>query len=1092
MFFNMLKKRGLDPMDRIESTFEDFLPEKVAKLMGDDTLIELIKSCLPQSNRTKLVLDVIEKICLKYENYSTQKKCDFIIRTTVAILTEGVVTAPIDGIHNIRIDPDNFLVVEVAGPIRAAGGSICATIILIAEYLRVKFNLNKYIPTKEEIERNVSEILAFIRKSPTQVRPSREELEYIMNHCPIMVDATETQMEEVPIHRFLKRIPKPRIRNGVPLILVEGFIVRARKLVPLTEQLGIENYWIKELITLGTKYRGTSGNRSSSTDSKYSLTIGRPLLSNLDDNRGLSVRFGTSPTVGICGSNVHPLLIDLLGFINIGSQLIISSPGKATTITGTCSDLRPPLVRYKDGVYHYIDGTKDSVLEILDLGQILFAVGDLIEGNKPLPPRDYCNGNFRQQVNFDKSIDLNTMTEQELFDLYKRVPTIKILPKFGLWLDNITYTQYVKLREIGLDISVKRTDVLTILNKLGVKYKIIGERIQILEKLIYEYYLARDLTISFDQYSELIHDSTIKRSNLIQYLNYKLTKAGRIRLCERGLYVITARLGRAQSISMTRLKPRNCHSLNQYKVTKNNQNFWSAIQKNPVEHNQYTLRFCQACNKECAYRKCEFGHETKITCFCITCNSYDTDLEKHKGHRVRNTIRLTRNYLEEVNQIKTILGDEYHVLDFKKNVKMMQTSKKMAYPQNLLKGVLRSVFDLPVTKDGTFRVICPNLLTTHFTPREAHVTLDQLKALGYQTDMFNEKLTSLDQIIPLKMNDVIISQNSIAIYLRGTKYLDILIKKLYGFPEDYYGAEKFNDLLGCSVFTISPHTSSGILGRIIGYTVNNGLYSHPIVICARRRDADGDIDGVSLLADLFLNGSRTYTEGKVGSLMSVPLNLTLNCYLDEVGKEIHARELYFDYYGGQLNDNTRSYTVQELKSLRRVENYLPVKVIPDEVNGFNTPGFSLNSKNTNNLYRDCENNDLKVDLVLDLEDKLPGVNQSECIIGVIVGHLLPDIIGNLNAYFKQDLKCDSCNKKYTIEPLDLKCLYCKSGVLKLTVFPGMILKYVKLIQKLKTKTTLPMILEDRVNGILDNLSDLFDVKNSIPLKNKLKALLDEE
>ena len=49
----------------------------------------------------------------------------------------------------------------------------------------------------------------------------------------------------------------------------------------------------------------------------------------------------------------------------------------------------------------------------------------------------------------------------------------------------------------------------------------------------------------------------------------------------------------------------------------------------------------------------------------------------------------------------------------------------------------------------------------HFTPKQINVTLKQLKQLGYDYDVNNIALTSTDQLIELKIQDVILPINCI-------------------------------------------------------------------------------------------------------------------------------------------------------------------------------------------------------------------------------------------------------------------------------------------------------------------------------------------
>ena len=81
-----------------------------------------------------------------------------------------------------------------------------------------------------------------------------------------------------------------------------------------------------------------------------------------------------------------------------------------------------------------------------------------------------------------------------------------------------------------------------------------------------------------------------------------------------------------------------------------------------------------------------------------------------------------------------------------------------------------------------------------------------------------------------------------------------MLVKFYGL-EPFYNANTIDDLIGHCVITLSPHTSCGVLCRIIGFTDAHVGYAHPYTITARRRDCDGDEDTTMLLLDALINFS---------------------------------------------------------------------------------------------------------------------------------------------------------------------------------------------------------------------------------------------
>jgi len=66
-----------------------------------------------------------------------------------------------------------------------------------------------------------------------------------------------------------------------------------------------------------------------------------------------------------------------------------------------------------------------------------------------------------------------------------------------------------------------------------------------------------------------------------------------------------------------------------------------------------------------------------------------------------------------------------------------------------------------------------------------------------------------------------------------------------------------DDLIGHLIVGLAPHTSVGIIGRVIGFVNSQVCLGSPIWHSAKRRDCDGDADSIMLLMDIFLNFSRS-------------------------------------------------------------------------------------------------------------------------------------------------------------------------------------------------------------------------------------------
>ena len=82
----------------------------------------------------------------------------------------------------------------------------------------------------------------------------------------------------------------------------------------------------------------------------------------------------------------------------------------------------------------------------------------------------------------------------------------------------------------------------------------------------------------------------------------------------------------------------------------------------------------------------------------------------------------------------------------------------------------------------------------------------------------------------------------------------------------------------------------------------------------------------------------------------------------------------------------------------------------------------------------------KMDAQLELARKLRAVDQTDVAERVIEYHFLPDLIGNLRAFARQETRCHGCGEKYRRVPLSRTCREC-GGDVGLTVHRGSVTKY---------------------------------------------------
>ncbi|HEY9245372.1 MAG TPA: LAGLIDADG family homing endonuclease, partial [Candidatus Methanoperedens sp.] len=162
------------------------------------------------------------------------------------------------------------------------------------------------------------------------------------------------------------------------------------------------------------------------------------------------------------------------------------------------------------------------------------------------------------------------------------------------------------------------------------------------------------------------------------------------------------------------------------------------------------------------------------------------------------------------------------------------TSKNKT-PEPLEKGALRAKHDVVMFKDGTVRYDLSDLPLTHIRPREIGVPISKLKELGYVNDAYGKPLVDNNQVLELKVQDLVVSKDCAEYLLKTSQFIDDLLIRYYK-VEPYYNLQDIGGLIGKLVIGLAPHTSAGVLGRLIGFTSASVGYAHPFFHAAKRRN----------------------------------------------------------------------------------------------------------------------------------------------------------------------------------------------------------------------------------------------------------------
>jgi DNA polymerase II large subunit len=230
-----------------------------------------------------------------------------------------------------------------------------------------------------------------------------------------------------------------------------------------------------------------------------------------------------------------------------------------------------------------------------------------------------------------------------------------------------------------------------------------------------------------------------------------------------------------------------------------------------------------------------------------------------------------------------------------------------------------------------------------------------------------------------------------------------------------------------------------------------------------------------LALDTLLNFSRRYLPAQIGGIMDAPLLLIPFVNPREVQRQAHdfdVDEAYpLEFYEKTLE---RAEARQVSAVVDLVSNRLGTEA---QFEGFNftTPVSNINLGNSESSYKQFKSMVEKLDMQLDLGEKIDAVDVRRVALKVLTTHFLRDIAGNLRAFSTQAFRCKSCNKRFRRLPLRGKCLFC-GGPLTLTVYRGGIEKYLDAAQRLIDKYGLPKYYTQRIALIRDEITSMFDNK----------------
>ncbi len=1065
---------------------------------------------------------------------TAEKAADKAVRVALSILTESITAAPLEGISKVRIEgsgDDQYLALYLAGPIRAAGGTEAAMTVLVADYVRQVLNLPAFESTEEETERALEEVELYARLANLQYPVDPDSIRFVASRLPIMLTGDPTEEFEVSGSRDLDRIESNRVRGGAVLVLNDGVVGKAAKLVKIVSGVKISGWeWLNELATKMSKTSTEEEDFAAKTlepkaDYLADVIGGRPVFSHPSRIGGFRLRYGRSRNTGLAGVGVHPATMFIVEeFLATGTHIRTERPGKGS-IVAPVDTIEGPIVLLKDGSVVRVQDTdkarsyEGKIERILYLGDILVALGEFLENNHPLVPSGYCEewwshdldaaiskltvAGLNKRLGSKLTLDeVNMMVDSPLSQIPSPEQAVHLSKKLKVPLhpyylyrwpalapeDALTLRTWIltkhtiKKDSMTLPLNANKKKLLEI---TGIPHTISPNKKRI--------HLTDNPDVVLAQLGK--KEGTTKGTTTLELLN----SVSSVKLMDKVGFSIGARMGRPEKAEERKMRPpvqalfpvgRSKGTEREIEKVAKSMEYQPTIEETienqsedsdsedvrlesweleiPVEL-EMVSRICPNCSNRTYESKCDnCGTHTIVSCSYENCGQ---PIDKKTGtcqygHERSKTRQYSVPLANLIDRVKTEVDElEAHGV---RGVLGLTSDYKI--PEYLGKGILRAKHDVYCYRDGTARFDATDAPLTHFTPEEVGVPVSRLQELGYITDYEGKPLVSEDQVLELKVQDIVVPENCAMYLVRVGRFVDDCLEKIYSL-ERFYKFSAQEDVVGQLVIGLAPHTSAGIIGRIIGFTNASVCYAHPYWHAAKRRNCDGDEDALILVLDALLNFSKDYLPAGRGGLMDAPLVLSVILNPTEVDDESHNMEVCKRY-------PAKFYEmVADARHPKEVEDL--VDIIASRLNtaaqyegfGFthDTKSFDIGPKNSR--YKILGSMDEKLAAQLDLATLIEAVDAQNVAERVLSTHFFRDIRGNLRAFSTQKIQCQKCRRIYRRIPLSGTCVC--GNKLSLTVRQKNISKYLKITRDIIEDHDLDQYQRERLKLITSALDSLF-------------------
>ncbi|HEV2428649.1 MAG TPA: DNA polymerase II large subunit, partial [Thermoplasmata archaeon] len=762
------RHQGFDAELTVEIPLAQDMAMRVEKLLahlhleGISTEIRSLAETMP---REEVAVTIARRLARdERRGPDLEARLDAALRVGLAILTEGILVAPLEGLAEVHLrdggDGGRYVELYYAGPIRAAGGTAQALSVLLADVVRRDLGLSAYRPESDEIGRYQEEIPLYKHLQHLQYVPTSGEIATVVRNVPVCISGESTEGDaEVSAFRNLRRIATNGIRGGACLVIAEGLCQKSDKLRKIAEKLDVPGWGF--LSELGHA-RSEESNDPGPPKYLREAVGGRPVLAYPGRPGGFRLAYGRARTSGLASCAVNPATMVLLRrFVAVGTQLKMELPGKASAMS-VCDTIDGPIVELDDGTLTKVNDREwaelllPRVRRLVDLGEILVPFGEFLENNRRLVPGGYTLDWHLEELHASGATTgpeawAPSYPDAVLASVRFEVP---LHPRFLLFWHDLSPEEIGTLSEFveregrylpeGLLLPWRPIER-ELLVRLGYLHTPLAQGGLLGDKVSSEA-LVGGLGL------ERLDMALVRRTALPPLGEDPLSLVSRlagVTIKARSPTRIGARVGRPEKARQRTMSP-NVHAL--FPVGESGGPRRSIVQaaERPSGGPPKVLlgvRACPACGRSSVWLKCACGHHTRPT-----------------GEIASQELPIGPIWQEAVRRLRLRTVPEV------KGVKGLTSPGKV--PEMLEKGILRAAHGVSVYQDGTARFDLTDLPLTHVRPREIGLSVERARALGYTTDWSGRPLEEVGQLLELLPQDLVVSRSCGAYLVRIARFVD--------------------------------------------------------------------------------------------------------------------------------------------------------------------------------------------------------------------------------------------------------------------------------------------------------------------------------